>query len=230
MLGLPVILLNKSGTNQKSSFWFKISISQIGAWYYYIQYSIVCNILIVTKNGICIWRKCQKAHRGERQDSLYAMCSLVFQSHDRQAVMWSQEATSRSLVKACLAAVVQHNHRPIGTNVTSLRLVKNTRDISLRWPSDYSKTDPCYKSVGREASVAQQAKWCQLLWGGDFREYSTGACCLAALSSHISRCRAVSFIRWSLTKGCRHLGQLRALPGAGYRMWLRRDFKCLEKL
>lgn len=71
------------------------------------------------------------------------------------------------------------------------------------WADPLSPETLAVQVCALKGSRAQQAKWCQFLWGADFSECSGSASCLAALSGRISRRWAVSFIRWSLSGGCR---------------------------
>lgn len=161
--------------------------------------------------------------------------SAVFRrTCDKQAVAWSWEATSWPLVKAAWLLWVN-----IITNLLGLtshvavfakkkkKYQKHHFEMTFWLQQNISLLQVCWQRGSR----AHQAKWCQFLRGGDFSENSVSACCLAALNGRISQHWTMSFIRWSLTGDIEwHLGQLRVLPGAGCRMWMRRDFKYLKTL
>lgn len=189
--------------------------------------------LIATKSSKSDAKYTEQSWRGKTgKPACSHFCLAVFsleRPRDKRAVVWSQEATSWPLVKA--AQLLWFNI------MTDLLGLTSHVSISQKYPRhQFAMTFWLKQNISvlqvcwQRGSRAHQAKWCQFLWGGDFSE-NASACCLAALNGRISRCWAMSFIRWSLTGDIEwHLGQLRVLPGAGCRMWVRHDFKYLKKL
>lgn len=107
------------------------------------------------------------------------MLILMISMCDKQAVAWNWKTASWLLSGACLAAKGRHNHRAAWT--TCLR---RHFEMTLR----------LQQNISRYESVMPGHTRPSVNFSGDviFSEHSASACCLAALSGHISQHRTSS--------------------------------------